>query len=189
MNDCALLPVRGIAALPPRLAELLWADPLADPVDSVVTVLYGSSMNDFAEDRGQRAEGGETLFRFLETANQLYARIARALAKVGLSYAKYQVLTHLREAACPLSLGTLAEGQNCARSNITQLIDRLESEGLVRRVDDPADRRGVLAELTPDGASLAADGRAQIDQVRAEFAAAFTTGERAELSRLLDRIQ
>jgi len=37
------------------------------------------------------------------------------------------------------------------RSNITQLMDRLEKDGLVRRRADRDDRRSVLAELTPAG--------------------------------------
>jgi len=50
-----------------------------------------------------------------------------------------------------MSLSDLADNQHCVRSNITQLVDRLEQDGLVRRRHDPADRRGVLAELTPPG--------------------------------------
>jgi DNA-binding MarR family transcriptional regulator len=83
----------------------------------------------------------------------------------------------------------LAECQQCARSNITQLIDRLETEGLVRRVDDPADRRGVRAEITPEGLALAAEGATQVEVVRAQFAASFSAAERAELGRLLARLQ
>jgi len=37
------------------------------------------------------------------------------------------------------------------RSNITQLVDRLEKDGLVRRRSDPDDRRSVRAALTPAG--------------------------------------
>jgi DNA-binding MarR family transcriptional regulator len=36
----------------------------------------------------------------------------------------------------------------CVRSNITQLIDRMQAEGLVRRIPDPQDRRSVRAALT-----------------------------------------
>ncbi|HET9985733.1 MAG TPA: MarR family transcriptional regulator [Longimicrobiales bacterium] len=135
------------------------------------------------------AEAGATLFAFLEAADQLYARIAQALARVGLSYPKYELLRCLRDAEAPVSLRVLADCQQCARSNITQLIDRLEAEGLVRRVDDPADRRGVRAEITPAGLALVEEGATQINAVRAQFAASFSAAERAELGRLLARIQ
>jgi DNA-binding MarR family transcriptional regulator len=46
---------------------------------------------------------------------------------------------------------TLAEECACVRSNITQLVDRLEADKLVVRSDDPDDRRSIRAELTAEG--------------------------------------
>ena len=51
----------------------------------------------------------------------------------------------------PLPLHELAEHEGCVRSNITQLVDRLEKEGLVRRRGDATDHRSVRAVLTPAG--------------------------------------
>lgn len=133
--------------------------------------------------------GGAMLRALLAAGDTVYTRVSEALGQVGLSYAKYQVLRYLGELRGPLSLGTLAQCQNCARSNMTQLIDRLEAERLVRRVDDPTDRRSVLAEITPEGARLVAEGTTQLDAVRQQFYAAFTADERAQLARLLSRIQ
>ncbi len=135
------------------------------------------------------AENGAVMFGLLEAADALHGRISAALGQVGLSYPKYEVLHYLRNAGDPLSLSKLADCQHCARSNITQLVDRLEGEGLVRRIDDPADRRSVLAELTPAGATLADRGAAQIEAVRAEFAACYSAEERAVLARLLGRVE
>jgi DNA-binding MarR family transcriptional regulator len=42
----------------------------------------------------------------------------------------------------------------------TELIDRLEHRRLVRRKENPADRRSVLIELTPDGARLVTAAKA-----------------------------
>jgi DNA-binding MarR family transcriptional regulator len=134
------------------------------------------------------SEAEATLAAFLDVADQLYERVGDALARVGLSYPKYEVLDHLREAGGPVSLGDLAEGQSCARSNITQLVDKLEVEGLVRRIADREDRRSILAELTEDGAARAVEGRTQLDLVKAEFAASFSAPERTELGRLLSRL-
>ena len=141
-----------------------------------------------APNRPAAAEGRATLDAFLDAADVLYERISDGLGRVGLSYGKYEVLKMLADARGAVTLGTLAEGASCARSNITQIVDRLESEGLVRRVDDPDDRRSVRAELTPAGAEKAEEGTAQLDLARAQFAAAFTPGERAELARLLIKI-
>jgi DNA-binding MarR family transcriptional regulator len=73
------------------------------------------------------------------------------LEPLGLSLAKLNVLSQLVSAGAPLPLGTLADRCACVRSNITQLVDRLESDKLVLRADDPRDRRSVRAELTAEG--------------------------------------
>lgn len=129
-----------------------------------------------------------TLFAFLDVADQLYDRVAEALARVDLSYPKYEVLKHLQEAREAVTLSMLAAGQSCAKSNITQIVDRLEADGLVRRVADPDDRRSVRAELTQAGAARAEEGKTQMDLVMAEFAASFSAPERAELGRLLAKL-
>lgn len=145
-------------------------------------------MNDVATVQVKETDAGATLFAFLDVADRMYERISDALGKVGLSYPKYEVLDYLRTTTEPVSLKTLADCQSCARSNITQLMDKLEVEGLVRRVPDPEDRRGVRAELTEDGSARWQEGRTQLDLVLAEFAASFTTPERVQLGRLLSRL-
>jgi DNA-binding MarR family transcriptional regulator len=184
---------RGFA-LPLRLASLLGDGEVNSKLDLTDKRIYRSAMNHVGDPIQTAAvadpptEAGATLFTFLDVADRLFERISEVLARVGLSYAKYEVLQHLRAAQGPVSLGVLAEGQRCARSNITQLVDRLETEGLVRRVDDPEDRRGVRAELTSAGLDLVAEGETQMDLVRAQFAASFTAREKAELGRLLAKI-
>jgi DNA-binding MarR family transcriptional regulator len=91
------------------------------------------------------------VFSVLGTAHALEERLEAAVGPLGLSLAKAGLLASLADAGGPMSLSDLADNQHCVRSNITQLVDRLEQDGLVRRRHDPADRRGVLAELTPAG--------------------------------------
>jgi DNA-binding MarR family transcriptional regulator len=187
-------PGRILSAFPLRVGDRFWAGHFHVFLDIIDKGIYRTAMKHvdplpesaIAEPVPQ--ESGATLFTFLDVADRLYERLATALARVGLSYAKYEVLKHLRNAQEPVTLGALAEGQRCARSNITQLVDRLESEGLVRRVDDPTDRRAIRAELTEEGAVLLEEGATQIDLVRAEFAASFSARERQELGRLLSKI-
>jgi DNA-binding MarR family transcriptional regulator len=82
----------------------------------------------------------------------------------------------------------LADCQSCAASNITQLVDRLEREGLVHRAADPEDRRSVRAELTDAGMQAAIQGEEQLELVREYYRARFTEQERVELGRLVDKI-
>ncbi|MFO7261106.1 MAG: MarR family transcriptional regulator [bacterium] len=130
-----------------------------------------------------------TMFALIHVGRALEARVEKALAEVGLSFAKHGVLRLLMEAGEPLPLGDLAARQSCVRSNMTQLVDRLEAEGLVRRVADPTDRRVIRAALTPEGRRRAVAGTREIERVRREFEASLSEADRAALGRLLAAIE
>src|SRR2546426_10000268 len=68
-----------------------------------------------------------------------------------LSPAQCHVL-HLIEPDRPIPMGRIAEALACDASNVTGLIDRLESRGLVRRQPSADDRRGKGPGVTPTGA-------------------------------------
>lgn len=89
----------------------------------------------------------------LDAARAVEARAEVALAEVGLSLAKLGALRHLVIAAEPLTLSQLAQRHCCGKSNVTQLVDRLEADGFVARVQDPDDRRTVRARVTAAGRS------------------------------------
>ena len=129
------------------------------------------------------------MFSLMQAGQAVQRRLEEALEEVGLSGAKFGVLTHLVRAGEPLSLGECAERMTCVRSNITQLIDRLEAEGLVRRVDDPNDRRGVRAIVTPLGIERQAAGAQHVQRVQKEFAKTLSEADQAELARVLSGIR
>jgi DNA-binding MarR family transcriptional regulator len=109
-------------------------------------------MKQKAEKAGKGATaGGQVTFALVHAAQAIEDRWQEALAGVGLSVAKQGALTVLVEAGEPLSLSDLAARLTCVRSNITQLVDRLDAEGLVRRVENPLDRRRKKAAITPLG--------------------------------------
>jgi DNA-binding MarR family transcriptional regulator len=135
------------------------------------------------------AVAGATVKSFLDAADRLHNRISTALKSAGLTWPQFEVLDQLRHApGKSLPLRVLADCQSCAASNITQLVDRLEREGYVKRVDDPEDRRSVRAELTPEGRQAAINGEAQIESVREYYRTKFTEEERLELGRLVAKI-
>ena len=74
-------------------------------------------------------------------------------AEFELSPAQCHVL-HLIEPDRPIPMGRIAASLACDASNVTGLIDRLESRGLVRRQPSAGDRRVKVLELTPEGAHL-----------------------------------
>jgi DNA-binding MarR family transcriptional regulator len=102
--------------------------------------------------------------------------------------AKLGALRHLSEADEPLALGQLAERISCVKSNVTQLVDRLEADGLVRRVPDPADRRSVRAAITDEGRARCRSGLKALQEAEADMVAQLPGTERATLSSLLQRL-
>ena len=138
-----------------------------------------------------RAAGGapDAMWSLLQTAHAVEAQLEKALAAEDLSGAKLAALTHLVRAREPVALGDLAEQCACVRSNITQLVDRLEAEKLVRRVGDPADRRSRRAAITPLGRRRQAAGARKVAQVRRRLGAALGAIDASALRRVLDRLQ
>lgn len=123
---------------------------------------------------------------FLETADTVEARLEAAVNPIGLSLAKLALLHQLAEANEPLPLSELAQHQNCVRSNITQLVDRLEREGLVRRQPDPADRRSVRAALTAAGDQAYQRGKRALAEEQEAIVRALSSGEATSLRGVLD---
>jgi DNA-binding MarR family transcriptional regulator len=118
----------------------------------------------------------------------LEERLEAVLSEVGLSPAKLHVLTQLVEARDPVALSELAARMSCVRSNVTQLVDRMEADGLVRRVDDPADRRAVRAELTSVGRERQAEGARRFARLEAELQSRLDDADRETLVDLLGRL-
>ena len=131
------------------------------------------------------ANGDPVVFSVLGTAHALEARLEAALGRVGLSLAKIGVLRHLAAAREPLPLRELAERQSCVRSNITQLVDRLEKDGLVRRRSDPDDRRSVRAALTPAGQRAYGKGMQALALEQRAIVRALSAGDAKQLTSAL----
>jgi DNA-binding MarR family transcriptional regulator len=103
--------------------------------------------------------------------------------------AKQSALTQLAMAGEPLTLSELAAKLSCVRSNITQLVDRLEADGLVRRVDDPADRRSVRAELTVLGIDKQAQGALEMERVQDGISRRLSASDLASLKSVLGALE
>jgi DNA-binding MarR family transcriptional regulator len=131
------------------------------------------------------ARAGKLIF-FLHTVEE---RLEAALEPLGLSVAKFGVLAKLVAAGESLPLGTLAERMACVRSNMTQLIDRLEADKLVRRVADPGDRRSIHAELTKEGRERYAAVLKTVEQVESELFSGLPEDQQAFLLKLLSSLK
>ena len=135
--------------------------------------------------QGATPSAEELMGALLHSAHALEKRFDEALARVGLSGPKYRALTVLLEAGAPATLSECAEKMSCVRSNITQLMDRLEADGLVQRVGDVSDRRSVRAELSALGRERQAAGAVEVAKLQAEFMKSLSGIDHAALKRLL----
>ena len=121
----------------------------------------------------------------LDAARAVEARAEGALAEVGLSLAKLGALRHLVLAAQPLTLSHLAERHCCGKSNVTQLVDRLEADGFVARVADPDDRRTIRAAVTDSGRAAYARANGLLAELEHTIDTRLGAAPRAELARQL----
>jgi MarR family transcriptional regulator, transcriptional regulator for hemolysin len=128
-------------------------------------------------------------FMLLDAGRTQFARLEEALKGVGLSAAKYKVLSQIAKSKDPVPLRLLAEEQQCVASNVTTLVDRLEADGLVRRVDDPADRRSKRAVLTELGREKTEEGARVVAEVESDFAESLGPTERLALAKVLNSLR
>ncbi len=87
----------------------------------------------------------------------------------------------------PLPMRKLAQKLKCEPSNVTGIVDRLESRGLVERRPDPADRRVKVAAATEEGRQVARHLREGLHFAR-EPLAGLSEEERRSLRDLLRRM-
>jgi len=115
----------------------------------------------------------------------LLARLNEQLGPLGLTFPRYEALMLLsftRTGALPL--GKVGERLQVHRTSVTNIIDKLEQAGFVRRVPHDVDRRTTLAEITPEGRDVA--GRATLLLNDDAFGmAGLADGEQEQLTELL----
>lgn len=109
------------------------------------------------------------------------------LAEHGLSMWQYAVLATLARGSAASQLA-LAQQIHYDKTRLITLLDGLEAAGLVTRAPDPADRRGVLVQLTEAGREL-------VDQVlvahlanERALLAGLSRAEQASLAELLRKL-
>ncbi len=86
----------------------------------------------------------------------LLARLNDVLRPFGLTFPRYEALMLLSfTRAGSLPIGKMGERLQVHRTSVTNIIDKLEKDGLVRRVPHEQDRRATLAEITEEGRRVA----------------------------------
>jgi DNA-binding MarR family transcriptional regulator len=97
----------------------------------------------------------EVLFvELMRTADLLSRAPARLLKEAGLSPNQYNVLRILRGSPEGLLCGEISARMISRDPDITRLLDRLETRGLIGRCREDPDRRRVHVRISPDGLAL-----------------------------------
>lgn len=108
------------------------------------------------------------------------------LESLDLTQGELKVL--LRLSRGQRSHGEIAKALLISTGTMTNRLDKLDAAGLVRRHPDPADRRGVLVELTPEGRA-ALDRYIAVQAKReSKLLSAMSSAEKQELGRLLRQL-
>ncbi|MDT0395300.1 MULTISPECIES: MarR family transcriptional regulator [Streptomyces] len=132
----------------------------------------------------------EVLSRVSRLARHLDRARRLAFAEHGLESWEFDVLTALRRAGTPyqLSPGQLLTQTLVTSGTMTNRIDRLTKKGLVERLPDPSDRRGVLVRLTEEGRDRADQALAGLLAQERAILAELTRAQRGELAGLLRQL-
>ncbi len=114
---------------------------------------------------GEAAPGMAAVTSVMRAHQIMLARVDEVLRPFGLTFARYEMLMLLlfsRGGALPLS--KVGSRLQVHPASVTNVVDRLEAQGLVRRAPHPSDGRGVLAEITPAGRELAQQATAALNE-------------------------
>ena len=120
-------------------------------------------------------EAWELLFR---VAKAKHGVLSARLAELDLTPVQAHALRRL-DPDEPLAMSALADALYCHASNVTGIVDRLESRGLVGRTPGTEDRRVKTLVLTPEGAVIRARVIELLGEPPAAIAALTDSDQRA----------
>lgn len=128
---------------------------------------------------------GESISFWVNRASRHVVRAQDEALKVfGFSMGHIAVL-HALESGNMLTLTDLAKRANVELPSMTQMIARMERDGLVQRVRNPTDGRSVMISLTELSLSRLPMAKAALIEVENAVTGSFDDAERAEFQRLL----
>jgi DNA-binding MarR family transcriptional regulator len=115
------------------------------------------------------------------------AAVDEALRPFDLTFARYEALV-LLQFSRKGSLGKMGERLMIHPTSVTNIVDRLEAQGFLRRVPHPTDRRTTLAEITDKGREVVEEATKAVTEV--SFAMdGLTERELEQLIRLLRKLR
>ena len=125
--------------------------------------------------------------RVQHVTHRIGRHLESVLAAVGVDQAEAHVLSALDGG--PMSIAALVEAIAVKRSTLTNILDRLERRGLVRREINPHDRRSFVVRPTRGGERAARKIAATFSAVDAKLERTTTAEERQGFHTVLARLE
>jgi len=113
------------------------------------------------------------------------AGIAERVRPYGLTTLQYTTLSVLNRHGAPLSNAQLARRAYMTPQAMSEVIEALETKGLIQRTAHPTNARLLPATLTRKGRRVLADCERSVDEMESVMLAELTDDERAALRRAL----
>ena len=129
------------------------ADPESEFPSDANGCLFDPRIREILTRTGRKVEPGtEAMAAVRILGKKMHVTMERWADRHGLSEGRFQILVRLHhQPTGRMTMGELAEMLDVAPRTVTGLVDNLERDHLVKRVDDPDDRRSIYAELTDQG--------------------------------------
>src|SRR5688572_20142767 len=127
----------------------------------------------------------------LLTCTQLIERRVRAGLRedFGTTLPRFDLMAQLARHSEGLKMNELSRLLMVTGGNVTAIVDQLEKEGLVERLDEPADRRAFRIHLTRGGEKTFAEMARAHEEWVVELLAGMSRREQDELLRLLAKVK
>lgn len=145
----------------------------------------------WARERGDLDLGPVAVFsRISRLAHHVDRARRQAFSAHRIEPWEFDVLAALRRAGAPyeLSPGRLLRETLVTSGTMTNRVDRLTARGLVERHPDPADRRGVLVRLTPEGKEAVDGAFAALLDAERDLLADLSPADQKKMAELLRRL-
>jgi DNA-binding MarR family transcriptional regulator len=135
----------------------------------------------------EHAAIGRQVGRFMRLSERLFATLKWNEAGRGLERPAYMLLSRIAVDG-PFRLSALAVEVSLDLSTVSRQVAALESAGLVRRAQDPSDRRASLVEVTALGGEVFAENRDRWLAIWAELLAGWTPEQRQSFAALFTQL-
>ena len=110
------------------------------------------------------------------------------LSEEGLTRPQYQALRCVAEKG-PTPMKGISDSLHVTPANVTGIIDRLESKGLLKRKTQHGDRRATIIELTPKGVAVQKRVSSKYKEFMQDSLKALTRYEKENLRDILAKLQ